>query len=83
MKCVSSTTTAPNSTQLMTRHYMLDATLAIVMGTGIGMLLSVFGQKMLNKHYQATCHNKPHHNLIYTRSFIGDAYYCIHNGQFK
>ena len=67
----------------MTRHYMLDATLAIVMGTGIGMLLSVFGQKMLNKHYQTTCHNKPNHNLIYTRSFLGDTYYCIHNAYLK
>lgn len=67
----------------MTKHYMLDATLAMVMGIGTGLLLSVIGQKMLNKHYQVTCHNKPHHNLIYTRSFIGDAYYCINKGVIK
>jgi hypothetical protein len=67
----------------MTKHYMLDATLAIVMGIGTGLLLSVFGQKMLNKHYQATCQNKPTHNLIHTHSFLGDAYYCIHKGYLK
>jgi hypothetical protein len=66
----------------MTKHHMLDATLSIVMGTGIGLLLSVFGQKMLNKHYQATCQTyvlKSTHSLIYIQSFLGDAYYCVNN----
>lgn len=67
----------------MTKNYMLDATLAIVMGTGLGMLLSVGGQKLLNKHYQATCNSRPHHNLIYTQSFLGDAYYCINKAYLK
>ena len=67
----------------MTKHHMLDATLSIVMGTGIGLLLSVFGQKMLNKHYQTTCKNKTTHSLIYTQGFLGDTYYCINNKYLK
>jgi hypothetical protein len=61
----------------MTKHYMVDATVAIVLGTGIGMILSVFGQKLLNQHYKATCPSQPGHNLILVRGFLGDAYYCI------
>ena len=63
----------------MTNNHMLDATVAMVMGTGLGLLLSVGVQKMLNKHYQATCHTRPNHNLIHTQGFLGDQYYCIHN----
>jgi hypothetical protein len=61
----------------MTKHHMFDAVLAITMGTGIGILLSVFGQKALNQHYKRTCHQQPGHNLIYTQGFLGDTYYCI------
>jgi hypothetical protein len=71
------------TTQLMTKHHMLDATLAIVMGIGIGFLLSAFGQKMLNKHYQTICHNNLNHNLIYTQGFLGDTYYCMNNAYLK
>jgi hypothetical protein len=46
------------------------------------MLLSVAGQKMLNKHYQSTCHKHPHHNLIYVQGFLGDQYYCINKAHF-
>jgi hypothetical protein len=63
----------------MTKNHMFDSVLAFVMGTGIGLLLSVFGQKVLNKHYVNTCHTKPNHNLIYTQGFLGDTYYCIHD----
>ena len=56
---------------------MLQPILAIVMGTGAGMLLAVGGQKMLNKHYQETCPSKPTHQLVSITSFIGDADYCI------
>jgi len=63
----------------MTKNHMFDAVLAIVMGTGAGMLLSVFGQKLLNQHYIATCNDKPNHNLVLTTGFLGDTYYCIHN----
>jgi hypothetical protein len=76
------TQVAYHSSTVMTKHYMFDATLAIVMGTGIGMLLSVAGQKMLNKHYQSTCHKHPHHNLIYVQGFLGDQYYCINKAHF-
>ena len=63
----------------MTKHYMFDAVLAITMGTGIGLLLSVFAQKGLNQHYLATCHDRPNHNLIMVTGFLGDTYYCINN----
>lgn len=63
----------------MTNNHLTDSVIAIVVGTGIGMVLSVFGQKMLNQHYKNTCHNQPGHNLIYTKSFLGDTYYCINS----
>jgi hypothetical protein len=62
---------------------MFDATLALVLGTGVGMLLSVFGQKAINQHYKATCNSRPNHNLIYTQGFLGDTYYCIHNAELR
>ena len=61
----------------MTRNYFVDSCVSIVIGLGTGLLLSVGAQKMLNKHYQATCNDRPGHNLIYTKSFLGDTYYCI------
>lgn len=67
----------------MTNNHMIDAMVAVVFGTGIGMMLSVFGQKALNEHYKDTCHNKPHHNLIYTQGFLGDTYYCIKDAEIK
>lgn len=67
----------------MTKDYMFDATLAIVLGTGVGMMLSVFGQKAINQHYKATCNSRPNHNLIYTQGFLGDTYYCIKNAELK
>jgi hypothetical protein len=67
----------------MTKHYMVDAVIALTLGTGIGMMLSVFGQKALNQHYKATCNSKPQHNLIYTQGFLGDTYYCIKDADIK
>lgn len=58
---------------------LIDPVIAVVLGTGVGMLLSVFGQKLVNQHYLKTCHDRPNHNLILTRGFLGDTYYCIHN----
>ncbi len=63
----------------MTNNHLTDSVIAIVVGTGIGMILSVCGQKMLNEHYKNTCHNQPGHNLIYTKAFLGDTYYCINS----
>jgi hypothetical protein len=56
---------------------MLQPILAIIMGTGAGMLMTVAGQKLLNQHYQQTCPSKPNHQLVHITSFIGDTYYCI------
>lgn len=64
---------------IMTNNYFVDSCVAIVLGTGIGLLLSVGAQKVLNKHYKATCHDQPGHNLIYTKGFLGDTYYCINS----
>ena len=56
---------------------MLQPILAIVMGAGAGMLLTVAGQKLLNQHYQETCPSKPTHQLVSITSFISDADYCV------
>jgi len=63
----------------MTRNHFADSCVAIVIGLGTGLLLSVGMQKLLNKHYQATCHERPGHNLIYVRGFLGDTYYCVNS----
>jgi hypothetical protein len=63
----------------MQRNDFSDACVAIVLGTGCGFLLSIGGQKVLNQHYKRTCHQQPGHNLIYTKSFLGDTYYCINS----
>ena len=63
----------------MRTTYISDACVALILGSGLGLLLSVGAQKLLNKHYKATCHNQPGHNLIYTKSFLGDTYYCINS----
>jgi hypothetical protein len=54
-----------------------QACIAMIMGTGIGMLLSVGGQKMLNQHALKTCPSKSGHQLVMLTSFIGDAFYCV------
>ena len=62
------------------RNYIpVEPFVAVILGTGLGMLLSVGAQKMLNKHYQVTCHDKAGHNLVLTRGFLGDQYYCINS----
>jgi hypothetical protein len=61
----------------MNSNTFTNSVLALVMGTGAGMLLSAGAQQLLNKHYVKTCPAKPGHQLIYMRSFIGDAYYCL------
>ena len=63
----------------MTRNHFADSCVAIVIGLGSGLLLSVGAQKLLNKHYQATCHDRSGHNLIYVQGFLGDTYYCINS----
>jgi hypothetical protein len=50
---------------------------ACVIGTGVGMLLSVAGQKALNKMYQAKCPGSSTHQLVYSKGFLGDTYYCV------
>jgi hypothetical protein len=61
----------------MTNNHLTDSVIAITLGVGAGMILSVFGQKALNQHYKNTCHERPGHNLVLTRGFLGDTYFCI------
>jgi len=63
----------------MQRNEFADACVAMTLGVGAGMLLSVFGQKLVNQHYKNTCHQRPGHNLVYSQSFLGDTYYCINS----
>jgi hypothetical protein len=51
--------------------------LAVVIGTGVGMLLSIGGQKLINQQQSKQCIEKPTHQLVMITSFIGDATYCI------
>jgi hypothetical protein len=53
------------------------AVVAIAIGNGLGFLLSIAGQKMINKHQIAVCPSKPNHSLVMVRSVVGDSYYCI------
>lgn len=63
----------------MRTNHFIDSCVAIILGTGVGLLVSVGAQKLLNKHHQATCHDRLGHNLIYTQGFLGDTYYCINS----
>jgi hypothetical protein len=63
----------------MRTTYISDACVALILGSDLGLLLSVGAQKLLNRHYQATCHDRPGHNLIYVQGFLGDTYYCINS----
>ena len=61
----------------MQRNEFVDACVAMTLGVGVGMILSVIGQKILNEHYKNTCNDRLGHNLVLTRGFLGDTYYCI------
>lgn len=67
----------------MSTHTTVHPCVALILGTGLGLLASVGAQKMLNSHYQATCHQRPEHNLIYIRGFLGDSYYCVKGAEYK
>jgi hypothetical protein len=56
----------------------LNAYIAITVGTGLGMLLAVGGQKLINQHYTKHCPQKVDHQLVMITSFLGDTYYCMH-----
>ncbi len=63
----------------MRNHIPVEPCVAVVLGAGLGLLLSVGAQKLLNKHYQETCNERPGHNLVLTQGFLGDTYYCINS----
>jgi hypothetical protein len=52
--------------------------LAIIVGSGLGMLLAVGGQKLINQHQSTQCLQKADHQLVMITSFLGDTYYCMH-----
>ena len=56
---------------------LLNPVLAVVMGTGFGMLLSVAGQKMVNAHAIENCWRTPNRQLVHIRVVQGDAWYCL------
>jgi hypothetical protein len=61
----------------MSNNHFVDSCVALILGTGLGLLASVGAQKLLNSYYKETCNQRPGHNLIYTQGFLGDTYYCI------
>lgn len=62
---------------------LLNPVLAVVMGTGLGILLSVAGQKMINAHAIDNCWRTPNRQLIYIHAFQGDAWYCVDKRDLK
>jgi hypothetical protein len=67
----------------MSTHNSIHPCVALILGIGMGLFTSVGAQKLLNSHYQATCHQRPEHNLIYIRGFLGDSYYCVKGAEYK
>ena len=59
------------------KNDFINAVVAIAIGNGLGFLLSIAGQKMLNKQQIAVCPSKPNHSLVMIRSIVGDSYYCL------
>lgn len=58
---------------------MTNPFIAVIMGIGLGGLLSVAGQKHLNYLATETCNAQPdYHRLITMTSWVGDAKYCMH-----
>jgi hypothetical protein len=56
---------------------LVNPVLAVVMGTGLGMLLSVAGQKIINAHAIENCWHTPNRQLVHIRAIQGDAWYCM------
>jgi len=56
---------------------LLSPVLAVIIGTGLGMALSVVGQKMINAQAIDNCWRTPHRQLVYLHLFQGDAWYCV------
>jgi len=68
--------TCTNQLNVM-NNSLFNPVLAVVMGTGLGMLLSVAGQKMINAHALDNCWRTPTRQLVYIHLFQGDAWYCV------
>ena len=53
--------------------------LAVLVGTGIGALMCVAGQKHLNQLAKYECLKQSDtHRIITMRSWVGDATHCVH-----
>lgn len=58
---------------------MTNLFVGVVMGVGLGGLLSVAGQKHLNQRAIETCNAQPdYHRVVTLTSWVGDAKYCMH-----
>ena len=58
---------------------MFNSFLAVIVGTGLGSLMCVAGQKHLNHLATQSCQAQPdYHRLVTMTSWVGDAKYCMH-----
>lgn len=56
----------------------INPCLTVILGSGVGLLLAVFANKMVNAHQQHTCIDKPTHQLIYMNHHLfGEKFYCV------
>lgn len=56
---------------------LLTPVFAVVIGTGLGMALSVLGQRMINAHAIENCWRTPNRQLVHIRAIQGDVWYCV------
>jgi hypothetical protein len=61
----------------MNDNYLRNSVIAIVMGTGVTMLLSAGAQKLINNYHVKHCPAKPGHQLVYIPGFLIDRFYCL------
>lgn len=51
--------------------------ITVVIGVGIGILGTVAIRKAMNEKMIQSCYQKVDHQLILTRDFLGDTYFCV------
>lgn len=51
--------------------------IAVVLGVGIGILSTCAVRNIMNEKMIQSCYQKTNHQLILTKDFFGETYFCI------